>query len=231
MSTRSEARAEVLCPISGQTPREELFNALSHGVGLLACMGGTAVLVVLAALWGTAWQIVGVAIFGGALVVLYGASTLYHVSWSLRWKRALRVVDHAAIFLLIAGSYTPFVLGPLRGWWGWSLFGVIWGMAGLGIVFKVFVGSRAPLLSTAAYVTMGWLAIIAFGPLSAALDTTALALLIAGGVAYTLGALFYLWDERVPYFHLVFHLLVLTGSACHVLAVVAYLWQLPAPPA
>lgn len=222
MSSNRKGRAEVLCPVSGQSPGEELLNVIFHGLGLLAGIAGTAVLVVLASLGGSPWTIVGVSVFGGALVLLYGISTGYHTAWNLRWKRALQVADHMAIFALIAGSYTPFALGPLRGAWGWSLLGVIWGLALAGTGLKLWFGSRYPLLSTGAYLVMGWLVVIALGPLTEALNVGSITLLVLGGVAYTVGAVFYLWDEKVPYFHPVFHALVLVGSTCHFLVVLGY---------
>ena len=215
-----------VCPVSGLTRQEEILNAVTHGLGLLGCIGGTVVLLVLAAQRGTGWQILGVSVFGGALVLLYGVSTSYHSAWSVRWKRVLQVVDHMSIFALIAGSYTPFALGPLRGPWGWSLLGVIWSLAMAGIVFKLIVGNRFAVLSTLAYILMGWLVVIAFGHLAAALDTPSLIMLALGGVAYTVGAGFYLWDERIRYFHPIFHVLVLVGSACHYWVVLEYVRNL-----
>ena len=226
MLSLSEGSQTSVCPVSGLTRREEILNAVSHGLGLLGCISGTVVLLLLAAQRGTAWQVMGVSVFGGALVLLYGVSTIYHFAWSVRWKRVLQVADHISIFALIAGSYTPFALGPLRGPWGWSLLGVIWGLAMLGMAFKLTVGSRFPVLSTVTYVLMGWLVVIALGPLAAALDTRSLILLALGGVAYTVGAGFYLWDERIRYFHPIFHVLVLVGSACHYWAVLDYVRNL-----
>ena len=198
-----------------QSVAEERFNWLSHGLGLLLVSAGTAALVTAASLYATPWHIVGVSIFGASLVLLYATSTIYHSLRDPRWKRVLQVTDHAVIFLLIAGTYTPFTLVTLRGGWGWSLFGVIWGLAAAGIAFKLFFTGRVEALSTLLYVVMGWLVVVAIVPLVEALAPGDLALLVTGGVAYTVGALFYLWDERVPYFHNVFHLCVLAGSACH----------------
>ena len=225
-STRTPPNTTERCPISGQSPGEERFNWISHGVGTLLGIAGTVVLIILAARWGSARHIVGAAIFGASLIVLYGFSTLYHSAWSLRWKRVLRQADHMAIYLLIAGTYTPFALGPLHGPWGWSLLGVIWGMAAVGITFKIWFTHRFTLFSTIGYVVMGWVAVVALGPLSRALTVEGLVLLIFGGVAYTIGAVFYLFDYRIPAFHPVFHVFIVIGSATHYGAVVDYLYNL-----
>ena len=155
-------------------------------------------------------------------MLLYGASTLYHALPAPRWKRCLRVFDHAAIFLLIAGTYTPFMLVSLRGPWGWSLFGVVWALAVAGIVLKVFFTGRFRLLSTLIYLFMGWLVLIAIKPLVEALPHGSLVLLFAGGAAYSAGTVFYVW-KRLPYHHAVWHLFVLAGSICHFFAVFASL--------
>ncbi|BET68726.1 hemolysin III family protein [Opitutales bacterium ASA1] len=201
-----------------QSWREELANALTHGLGWALSIAGLAVAVVLAARHGDAWVVTSVAIHGATLVALYAASTLYHSVRSSAWKRWLRRLDHAAIFLLIAGTYTPFVLVNLRGPWGWSLFGVVWGIALTGVGFKLFFAGRFVLLSSAAYVLLGWLILIAIKPLLASVPTTGFALLCAGGVCYTAGVVFYLW-RRLPYHHAVWHLFVLAGSICHYFAV------------
>lgn len=198
--------------------REELANTLTHAAGVLASAAGAAVLVVLAALGGDPWRIVGTAVFGATLVLLYTASTLYHAVRSERLKARLQVFDHCAIYLLIAGTYTPFTLVGLRGGWGWSLFGVIWGLAVAGVVFKLFFTGRFPRVSTAIYVGMGWLVLVAAGPMLSRLPAATLAWLVAGGVAYTAGTVFYL-SRRIPYAHAIWHLFVLAGSVFHALAV------------
>lgn len=198
--------------------REELANALTHGVGAVASVAGAAVLIVFAALGGDAWRIVSTAIFGATLITLYTASTLYHAARSERARARLKIFDHCAIYLLIAGTYTPFMLVGLRGGWGWSLFGVIWGLAVAGIVFKLFFTGRFRLLSTAIYVGMGWLALLAIGPMVRHLAPTTLVWLLAGGVAYTAGTLFY-HNRRIPYAHAVWHVFVMAGSVCHAVAV------------
>ena len=213
----------VRCPISGQTPGEERFNWISHGLGTLLGIAGTVALVIQAARWGSARHITGVAIFGGSLIVLYGFSTLYHSARSMRWKRRFRQADHMAIYLLIAGTYTPMALGPLHGPWGWSLLGVIWGMAAVGIVLKIWFTHRFTLVSTLGYLVMGWLAVVAIVPLSRTLSTLELSLLVIGGLAYTTGAIFYLFDHRVSIFHPVFHVFIVIGSASHFSVVLDYL--------
>ncbi|HLA63462.1 MAG TPA: hemolysin III family protein [Rhodothermales bacterium] len=197
---------------------EEAASALTHGLGVLASVAGTAVLVGLATLHGDGRQLAGAVVFGLSLLALYTASTLYHAVRRELAKARLQIVDHCAIYVLIAGTYTPFTLGPLHGGWGWSLFGVIWGLALAGIVFKLFFTGRFTRLSTALYVAMGWLVLVAAGPLVRAVPIETLAWLFAGGVAYTAGTFFYL-SRRVPFGHAVWHLFVLGGSACHFVAV------------
>ena len=200
------------------TLQEERANVVTHGLGLIASIVVTVLLVVMAARRGDPWEIVGAAIFGATLIALYAASTLYHAARRPVFKQRLMIVDHCAIYLLIAGSYTPFMLGELRGGWGWSLFGVIWGLAAAGIVFKLFFTGRFRLLSTAVYIAMGWLALIALGPMLRHLPHSTVAWLVAGGVAYTAGTPFY-HSARIKYGHAIWHSFVLTGSACHAIAV------------
>ena len=203
------------------TRGEEIANSLTHGLGLVLSVAGLAVLVTFAALRDDAWTVIGCAVFGASLVLLYGASTCYHLLRPPRWKSALRVADHAAIFLLIAGSYTPFLLVSLRGPWGWSLFGVVWAIAVAGIVLKLFYTGRFRLLSTILYLFMGWIVLIAVKPLVQALPRSSVILLFAGGAAYSAGTLFYMW-KRLPYHHAVWHLFVLGGSAAQFIAVACY---------
>lgn len=201
---------------------EEIANAASHGVGLVASIAALPLLVIAAARRHDVWQIVAGAIFAGSLVVLYGASTVYHaVPARSRAKHVLRVIDHSAIYLLIAGTYTPFALGALRGPWGWSLLGTIWTLAIAGIALKAGVGFRYPRLSTAVYLLMGWLVIVAIVPLYHAIGRAGVTWLLAGGASYSLGVIFYV-RRRMPYAHLVWHLFVLGGSACHLVAVALY---------
>lgn len=226
MTPSSPSQRPNVNPVSGLIRPDEIVSSATHALGLVLFTGGTALLVVLASLWATPWHIVSFSIYGASLVLLYGTSTVYHAIHRPRIKRALQVADHSAIFLLIAGTYTPFTLVPLNGGWGWSLFGVVWGFAVVGIVLKLFFTGRFERLSTIVYIGLGWLAVIAIVPLVRTLPVGGMAWLVAGGVAYTVGALFYLWDRRVPYFHTVFHLFVLAGSLCHFFAVLFYVLNL-----
>ena len=199
---------------------EEIANAITHGIGLLLSIAGFAVLFVLAAVRGTAWHIVACSIYGATLIGLYAASTLYHAVISPQVKRALRIFDHSAIYLLIAGTYTPFLLVSLRGPWGWSLFGVIWGLALAGVLFKLWFVERFAILSTAVYIAMGWLVVIAAKPVITHLPVAAIIWLLAGGLAYTGGVIFFA-AKRIPYSHAIWHLFVLAGSICHYFAVLS----------
>ena len=196
---------------------EEIASAVTHGLGALASIGAGAVLITFAALGGDVWTIVGASVFVGSLVMLYTASTLYHAIPQRRAKARLRVFDHCAIYVLIAGTYTPFLLVPLRGSWGWALFGVIWGLAVAGVVFKLFYTGRFKLLTTLVYILMGWLVIVAIRPMMDALPPSTLGWLVAGGLSYTVGTVFYL--SKRSYAHAVWHLFVLGGSVCHFAAV------------
>ena len=196
---------------------DEKLNAATHAVGVAASALGGALLIVLAALEGDARLIVGVSIFVATLILLYSASTLYHAAIGEQARRRLKVFDHAAIYLLIAGTYTPFTLAGLQGGWGWSLFGTIWGLAVAGVVFKLFFTGRFPKISTALYVAMGWLVLVAIVPLIRALSPVTLGWLFAGGVTYTLGTLFYHSSRR--HAHAIWHVFVLGGSICHAIAV------------
>lgn len=198
--------------------KEELLNAVTHGIGLLFSVAGLPVLITLAVLRGNAWHVVACSVFGASLVLLYAASTLYHaLSWP-KVKRIFMILDHSAIFLLIAGTYTPFTLVNLRGTWGWSIFGVIWGLALLGIFAKALIADRFLILSTLLYIAMGWLVVVAWVPLTQALPAFALKLLVAGGVAYTAGTVFF-GMRRLPFHHAIWHLFVLAGSVLHYFAV------------
>lgn len=203
-------------------PHEELANRLTHGLGAALSTAGLVLMVFFSHRYGDTWQVVSTAIFGVSLVLLYTSSTLYHSFHDEPRKQLLQKFDHAAIFLLIAGTYTPFVLVTFRGPWGWSLFGVVWGLALIGMTLKFWYAGRFRLVSTLIYVGMGWLVMIAIKPLMAALPAGGLRLLIAGGLCYTGGAVFYIW-KRLPYQHAVWHLFVLAGSACHWAAVFVYI--------
>lgn len=197
---------------------EEIANTITHGIGVGLSIAGLVLLVVRAALYGSVWEVVSFSIYGSSLILLYLASTLYHGFRSPRLKAILRIFDHAAIYLLIAGTYTPFLLVTLRGPWGWSLFGTIWGLAFLGITFKLVFGPKYEILSTVFYLLMGWVVIIAIKPLIAALPFAGLAWLVAGGLAYSVGVIFYAW-EKLPYNHAIWHGFVLAGSFFHFFAV------------
>jgi hemolysin III len=201
--------------------KEETVNAWTHGLGAVLSLAGLVVLVVMAGRYGDAWHIVSCTIYGVTMVLLFSSSTLYHSCRSERAKHICRIIDHASIYLLIAGTYTPFVLVSLRGGWGWSLFGVVWGLALAGIVFQIFFVSRFRVLQTLIYLAMGWLAVIAFKPLLARVPLPGLIWLLAGGLSYTVGALFYLW-KKLPFHHAVWHLFVLAGSVCHYFAILFY---------
>ena len=208
--------------IDQSTGAAELANALTHGAGVLASVAGGAVLIVMAAMGGDPWEIVGVSVFVSSLVTLYTASTLYHAAREPRRKARLKVLDHAAIYLLIAGSYTPFMIDALRGPWGWSLFGVVWGLAVVGVGLKLVYTGRFRLVSTLVYVAMGWMALIAIVPLLRNLETATLVWLLAGGVAYTAGTPFY-HNARLRWSHPIWHLFVIAGSVCHGIAVATLL--------
>ena len=209
----------------GRAPsrREEGANSVTHAVGAVLAVAGLVVLAVSASRHGTARSIVGCVVFGAALVFLYSASTLYHSvgPGHPRAKAVLRVLDHSAIFLLIAGTYTPFTLVSLRGPWGWSLFGVVWSLALAGIALRLVLRRRPTTLFVALYLAMGWCALVAVKPLLAALVPGGIALLAAGGVAYSMGVVFYAW-RSLPYAHAIWHGFVLAGSAFHFAAVLLY---------
>lgn len=200
---------------------EEIMNVVSHGIGFLLSIPALALLVVFASIEGTAWHIISFAIYGSSLVVLYFASTIFHLTQNQKTRNRLNVFDHASIYLLIAGSYTPFVLVTIRGPWGWSIFGVVWGLAICGIILKIFFTGRFNTLSTILYIVLGWTILIAISPLTRALPFEGLMWLLAGGLSYTVGAVFFLLN-RLPFNHAVFHLFVLLGSICHFVAVFWY---------
>jgi len=204
-----------------QGPAAELANSLTHGLGVVLSATALIVMVFTASVHGTARHIVGAAIFGSALVLLYTMSTLYHAFRGPRLKRVFKILDHTAIYLLIAGTYTPFCLTTLRGAWGWSMFGVIWGLAALGVGFKAVFTGRFEALSTAIYLAMGWIVMIAARPLWLHLPRPGMYWLMAGGLFYSLGVVFYSW-KRLKFHHAIWHLFVLGGSLSHVAAVLGY---------
>jgi len=200
---------------------EEIAHAITHGVGLLLSIAGLIVLIVLASLRGDAWHVVSVSVYGATLVLLYSASTFYHALPAPRAKSVFRTLDHAAIYLLIAGTYTPFMLVNLRGGWGWALFGVVWGLAVLGIVLEAVAKQRVRILSVVLYLGLGWLVAIAVKPLVQSVEPGGLVLLVAGGLAYSVGVVFYSW-KRLPYHHAVWHVFVMAGSLFHFFAVLLF---------
>ena len=201
--------------------RGERFNGYSHLIGALLALGGAVVLVVLAALKADAWKIVSFAIYGATLVLLYGFSTAYH-STRGKLKDFFQKLDHNAIYLLIAGTYTPFTLVSLRGPWGWALFGIVWGLALFGIAQEFWPGKRSRKLSLAIYILMGWVVLVAVIPLIAALTPAGFVWLAAGGLIYTAGIYFYVNDEKYPHWHGIWHLFVIAGSAAHYFAILLY---------
>lgn len=209
-------------PLYPYSWREEVANSVTHGIGAGLSVAGLTLLVVLAAIYGDVWRVVSFSIYGSSLVILYLASTLYHSFQNPRVKRVLRVLDHASIYILIAGSYTPFLLVSIRGVLGWTLFGVVWGLALLGMIYKLFFIGRHEVLATAAYVLMGWLCVFAFKEMLVKVPPGGLTFLIVGGVVYTAGVIFYAW-EKLPYNHAIWHLFVLGGSICHFFAVMSLL--------
>lgn len=200
---------------------EELANAITHGIGILFSISGLGVLTAFASIFGTAWHIVSCAIYSGTMILMYTASTLYHSIPSPRAKSLFRTLDHASIFLMIAGTYTPFTLVSLHGPWGWSLFGVIWGLAAAGIICEFFLLKKYRLLAVAIYIAMGWSVIVAIKPLLAAIPTPGIWLLVAGGLFYSLGAIFYI-VKKVPFNHAIWHGFVLAGTICHFFAILLY---------
>ncbi|MGF1643727.1 MAG: hemolysin III family protein [Thiotrichales bacterium] len=201
--------------------REEIANSLTHGFGLLLAITGLVVLIVFAAREGDAWHVVGGSIFGATLIMLYTTSTLYHGLQVERLRRSLRALDHSAIFLLIAGTYTPFMLVNLRGPWGWSLLSIVWTLAVVGIALSLLLRGRFHGWVVALYVAMGWVVLVAIKPLVTHVPVGGLVLLFAGGIAYTAGVVFYAW-RRLPYNHAIWHGFVLLGSALHYFAVLYY---------
>lgn len=203
-----------------ETLSEEIASALTHGLGAAAALAGGAVLITLAALYGDGWQLSAAIVFGITLLLLYVASTLYHAIQHPVTKGRLKIFDHCAIYLLIAGTYTPFTLIGLRDTVGWWLFGTIWALAFFGVIFKLFYTGRFQLISTIVYIAMGWLIVVAAKPAMKALDPWTFGWLLGGGVAYTLGTFFY-HRPKMPYSHAVWHMFVIAGSVCHYIAVMA----------
>ncbi len=205
-----------------QVVREEIANVITHGIGLALSVAALVLLVVFSSKEGDAWKIVSFSIFGASLVLLYLASTLYHSTREPSRKIKLNKLDHSAIYILIAGTYTPFTLVTLRGGWGWTIFGIIWGLAIIGIIYKMFFYSvKFRSISAVIYLLMGWIIVIALKPLIASLSLEGLIWLSIGGLSYSLGVIFYLWKD-LPFAHPIFHLFVLGGSISHFFAILLY---------
>lgn len=207
--------------MSRYTQREEYANIATHALGALLSVAALVLMVVYAMREGDPYHIVSVSIFGATLILLYIMSTLYHSIQEPKVKHVFRVFDHSCIYLLIAGSYTPFTLVTLRGGWGWTLFGVTWGLALCGVVFKIFFTKRFNFLSTMMYIALGWSVLIAIKPVLENVPPGGVFWLVSGGLLYTFGTIFYLW-RRIPYHHAIWHVFVMGGSFCHFLAVFYY---------
>lgn len=201
--------------------REEVANSISHGLGLVLALAALPILVLTAMDVGNVRFLVGVSVFGGTMVLLYLASTLYHSMTHETWKQLFRVFDHTAIFLLIAGTYTPFALGVLRGPWGYSLLAVVWTLAIIGIILKIRTRTRHSRISIVLYVIMGWLAVVAIKPIVMLIPVPGILLILAGGLAYT-GGLAFFAAQRIRYNHFIWHLFVIAGTVCHFFAVLWY---------
>jgi hemolysin III len=220
--TASPVESTPAPPERAQSRGEEIANSISHGAGLIAAIVGTPFLLLHAMQLGNARYLVGVSIFAATMVLLYLASTLYHALPPGRAKHVFRILEHSAIFLLIAGTYTPFTLGVLYGAWGWTLLTIVWALAVTGVLLKAVNHMFHPVFSTALYLLMGWLILIAVDPLFTLVPVAGLLWLVAGGLAYTAGVAFFATGERLHYGHFIWHLFVLTGTACHYFAILWY---------
>ncbi len=205
-----------------QSRGEELANGISHGLALVAMAIGTPWLIINKVRYGTAADVAGASVFATTAMLLYFSSALYHLLWPGGLKRLCRRIEHAAIFLLIAGTYTPFTLGVLSGAWGWTLFGLIWGMAAAGIVLNIVARRPHPVVATGLYLVMGWLIVLAAGPLLSVLPMPGLLWLAGGGLLYTLGVVFFATDSKLRFGHFIWHLFVMGGTVCHYFAVLWY---------
>jgi len=221
---KDAAHEAVAARLKDQTLGEEIANAVTHGIGAALSVAGLVLLVVFAAMRGDAWRVVSFSIYGATLIILYLASTLYHSFTNIRLKRFFRTMDHISIFLLIAGTYTPITLVCMRGPWGWTIFGLIWGLALAGVILKAFFMGRFEKAAIVLYVAMGWLIIIAIKPMIQMVPPGAVMWLVIGGVSYTLGLIFYAL-KKMPYNHAVWHLFVLGGSVCQYMGIVLHMTQ------
>ena len=212
---------QELCPVSGETPAEEVANFLTHGIGLILSLSGAMALISLAALYGDALHVVSCLIYSLGMIMLFGISTLYHSRRNPKVKRIFRILDHACIYIMIAGTYTPFTIGSLRNTLGWSLFTIIWSLAIAGIILKIFYTGKFIKTSTFVYIAMGWLAIVAAFPIIDHITIHGFIWIIAGGVLYTGGTIFFLW-ESLPFNHAIWHLFVIGGGFCHYWTITFY---------
>ena len=212
--------------ISSYSIGEEIANSITHGIGIVLAIAALVVLTAYAGIYGNAWHIVSVSVYGTTLILLYTASTLYHSIQQPRVKSMLQVLDHSAIYLLIAGTYTPFTLVNLRGPWGWWLFGVIWGFAVFGTVFQLSRMKRWRAVSLGLYIGMGWAVVVAVKPLIVSVAAGGIVFLVLGGLAYTAGILFYTW-KKLKFHHAIWHVFVLAGSILHFFAVLLYVVPIP----
>jgi hemolysin III len=208
--------------IHSYTRKEEVVNAITHGLGAALSIAGLVLLIVFASLKGNAWHVVSFTIYGSTMVILYLSSTLVHSFPDGKVKDILDIFDHSSIYLFIAGTYTPYLLTVVKGSLGWTLFGIVWGIAIAGVIFKAYFVKRFLFLSTFIYILMGWLIIFAWKPLVVALPYNGLVLLVIGGVLYTIGTIFYVW-RGFPYHHAVWHLFVIAGSICHYFSILLYI--------
>lgn len=215
---------QVFHPVAreGQSLLEEISNSISHGLGLITAIVGTPFLILRAIHLHSTSFLVGVCIFSATMILLYLASTLYHAIPNGKTKRVFRVIDHSAVYLLIAGTYTPFMLGVLEGPWGWSILGTVWGLALIGVTLKTLGKASHPLLSTGLYVLLGWIILVAIHPLVTHMETNGLLLLVLGGLFYTIGVIFFAIDEKVKYSHFVWHLFVVAGTVSHYFTIYWY---------
>ena len=203
------------------TKREEIAHSITHGIGAILSIAGLVLLIVFSSLSGNPWKIVSVTIFGITMLLMYLSSTIVHSLPVGKWKDIFQIFDHSSIYLFIAGTYTPFLLVHLRSGIGWTLFGVIWGIAIIGIIFKVFFVKRFLILSTIFYILMGWLIVLVWEPLNQTVHNNGIMLLVIGGILYTIGTIFFIW-RKIPYHHVIWHLFVLAGSICHFFAIFYY---------
>lgn len=221
---RDNRELEEVHPTSGYSSLEEIANTVTHGIGVILAIAALVLCVVFAALKHDPWMVVACAIYGASLVLLYMSSTLYHGIRKISAKRVFLVLDHSCIYLLIAGTYTPFLLGPVRGGWGWTMFGIVWGFALIGVIKESLARKRGGWVSSLIYLVMGWMVAVLITKLYATLSVFGFVMLLAGGALYSLGVVFYLM-KRMPYSHAIWHLFVVAGSVCHFFSVFSLVYS------